>query len=394
MNGAERFLPEFYLDKHDSGALASLALTALSANGHVWVLFVVCALFIAATLALVAARARLLGLEAGSIAAVVALVVLSFSGRAGAGFDAAAWCFAALLLLVADAGERYKWYLPVIVAAWSILLDSGTIGAVLIVLRVLDKRGTALVASACALASLLSANGFSLAFHGGRALYFDMLLGGADRQPLWSFGATLPAIALWAIVVFAAAGGIARKSRTGEAAVFLAFLVSAVLDARMAPFFAIAVAPPLFARYRSIAIPLRAAAPIMALCVAAAIATPVRSDAGPAALLASVARDHRAHRVVCVRPAWCNPVLDLQPRTMTALAIGIPEVSNAKDRLLQKHIADDSSEIVEQMKAAHADTLIAAQSMGAASLLAMHGWRIVAREPSGYRFAVQQERTP
>jgi hypothetical protein len=284
-----------------------------------------------------------------------------------------------------------------------VLLGSGTIGAALLLLRLIGGlidergftarwRGDALIVTLSILASLFSAGGISLAFYGARALYFDMLLGGADRQPLWSSGPSLAAIAVWAIAVIAAAGGIARRAHSGEVCVFIALFVAAVLDARMAPFFAIAVVPPLLARYRRFAVPLQIGAPVAAICVAAAAVVPLRSDAGPASLLASVASDHHAHRVVCVKPVWCNPVLDLQSESINALAIGIPEASSPNERALQMRIADDSSHIIEQMRAAHADTLIATQAMSAAGLLlTTHGWHVVAREPSGYRFALQRE---
>jgi hypothetical protein len=401
MNLAERLLPESYFDKHDAGALAAAPLAALSA--HPTLLFILCILLIAGTLVLVALRSRLNGLQGGTAAVAVAVVALAMSGRIGSGFDPAAWCFLALLLTAADSGKRYRWYLPLIVAVWSVLLDSGTIGAAIVVLHfagtLVDERAitartreAGVIAVACVLASFLSATGISFAFSGARALYFDMLMVGADRQPFWSAGAPLAALTVCGIVIIAAAGGIARKNRSGDVCVFLAFLVSAVMDARMIPFFAIAVVPPLLERYESINVPLKVGAVACAASIVAALLSPVTSDAGPAALLAALARDHRPHRVVCLRPAWCNPVLDLRSQGVTALETGIPEASSPGARRLQKRIIDDSAAIVEELQEAHADTLItASSSSGAGLLLTLPGWRVAARETSGNRFVLQRE---
>jgi hypothetical protein len=210
-----------------------------------------------------------------------------------------------------------------------------------------------------------------------------MLLPGADRQPLWSSPLELSAVGVFAIVVIAAIGGIAQKKRTGEVAVFVALLVTAVLDARMAPFFAIAVAPALFARYAGILrIPSLVGAAFAAAAVIVAIAIP--PPAANVTLLADLARDGKPHRVVCVRPSWCNAAALLRRNGITALTIGIPAASSPQDRALQKRIAEDTSAIAQELRAAHADAVVANEQTAAPALLvAEGGWRVAARDDAG-----------
>lgn len=388
MNPSSRLLPEYYLDKADRGALLSTLF-----NGDLRLAVAVCAVLALLALLLVALRARLLKLDAGATAAAVAIVALCMSSRAGIAFDTAAWFFAAALLLISDLGERYRWYLPVIVLVWSITVDSGTIGSAIVLLRAFNTRTIQhfSVAAACILASLFSASGLSLVFGGARSLYFDMLLTGADRQPLWSSPIVLSALGVFAIVTVAAVGGFARKERFGDVALFVTFFVAAVLDVRMAPFFAIAVAPPLFDRYGTmLRIPSYLGAGAAAAVLLVAVAVP--PAAADAALFSQLTRDGRTHRVVCLKPSWCNPVLLMQAKGITALTVGIPSVSSLQDRQLQKRIGEDTAAITSDLRAAHADALVAfEQSAAPALLLAEGGWRVAARDGGG-RILIVKER--
>jgi hypothetical protein len=397
MNASSRLLPEFYLDKVDRGAFFAGLL-----RGDLRIAVGACALFALLALVFVALRARNERLRMGEIAAAVALVALSMSTRAGVALDAFAWGFAALLLLVAGLGERYRWYLPLIVLMWSICTDSGTIGAAIVMLRafgdLIDDRAFTLrvrhsfaVALACCAASLFSAAGLSYVFSGARSLYFDMLLPGADRQPLWSSPVTLSAIGVFAIVAVAAIGGVARKRESGGVLVFVALLIAAVLDARMAPFFAIAVTPELIDRYASrIRVPAFAGFCFSALVIAAAVIVPPPTPS--TVLLDSLAADRRPHRVVCVKPSWCNPVTDLHGSGITALTVGVPSAASVKDRLLQKRIDEDTSAIANDLRVAGADALIANEETAAPALLvAEGGWRVAARDARSDRILIVKE---
>ena len=403
MNLNSRLLPEFFLDKNDRGAFASGVLQALTQHGRVWPALIICVFLALGALLFVALRARRLGLDSGTTAAAIALILLCMSARAGVAFDAAAWLFAAILLFVADAGERYRWYLPIAVLIWSVTLDSGTIGAVLIVARtvgiVIDERTlntrvkqAVAVALACVAASLVSANGLSFVFGGARALYFDMLLPGADRQPLWSSSFSPTAFGVFAIVAIAAAGGVYRRRHNADVAVFVTMFTAALLDGRMAPFFAIAAAPPVLARYGATLRVLRFAGFIAcALAVIAAIGW-APADMTPA-LLQSLRDDHRLHRVVCAKPSWCDSVMDLQNDGITALTVGVPSVSPAQSRKLQKRIDDDTVEIANDMREAQADALLASEETAAPSLLlAQGGWRVLTRDARSSRVLIVKER--
>lgn len=360
----------------------------------------VCAILAFVSLLLIALRARRLGVSAGGTAVAVALVALCMSSRLGIAFDAAAWFFAALLVFVLDRGERYQWYLPLIVLAWSVTVDSGTIGAAIVLIwslgAFLDSRSrdvrmlkTLGIAIACCLASLVSASGVSLIFGGARALYFDMLLLGADRQPLWSSPVTLSAVAVFAIVVIAAIGGIARRKQTANALLFVSLLVAAVLDARMAPFFAIALTPVIFARYEGL-LRIPSVLGVAAAAAAIIIAAAVHPASMNATLIAHLARDGRPHRVVCVKPSWCNPVALLRGNGITALTMGIPSASSPRDRQLQKRIDDDTSAIFNDLRLAHADAVIASELTAAPALLTAEGsWHVAARDGDGRMLIVK-----
>lgn len=402
MNLQDRLLPEFFLDKNHGGALASGLLTAITQHGRVWPALAVCAILAICALLFVAMRARRLGADAGTAAAAIALVVLCMSARAGVAFDAAGWFFAALLLLVAGGGERYRWYLPAIVLIWSVMLDSGTIGAALVVAIAtgiaIDERAwnarvkrAFAVALACVAASLFSAHGLSLVFGGARALYFDMLLPGADRQPLWSPGFSAAAFGAFAIAAIAAIGGAYRKHHSADVTVFVTTFTAALLDVRMAPFFAIAAAPPVLARYAAtLHVPRPAGVVFAALSILAAVHW-APSDMTPA-MLQSLRSDRRAHRVVCAKPSWCNSVMDLQADGITALTVGVPAASPSRSRKLQKRIDDDTIEIANEMHDAQADALLASEQTAApALLLAQGGWHVLARDARSSRVLIVRD---
>jgi hypothetical protein len=173
--------------------------------------------------------------------------------------------------------------------------------------------------------------------------------------------------------------------------VFVVFLVAAVLDARMAPFFAIAVTPELIARYTSnVRVPAIPALCFAVLAIVLTVIVPPRSDS--AKLFDSLATDGRPHRVVCIQPSWCNPVANLRSNGITALTVGVPAASSEKDRLLQQRIDQDTSSIGKDLREAQADALIAnEQTAGPALLVAEGGWRVAARDAGTGRILIVKE---
>jgi hypothetical protein len=151
----------------------------------------------------------------------------------------------------------------------------------------------------------------------------------------------------------------------------------------MAPFFAIAVTPAVVARYaNALRIP-----SIIGIATAAAVvllAAAIPPASANATLISELTRDGRPHRVVCVKPSWCNPVALLRGRGITALTIGVPSASSARERQLQKRIDEDTASIGSELRAAHADAVIASELTAAPALLVDEGgWHIAAHDNVG-----------
>jgi hypothetical protein len=251
---ASRTLPEFFVQLRDPNLLGGKSATwLLHTFGFSFVLGL-CAATAAAALLLAAWRTRLRGASDWHVGLAATFIALCLMGRVGVSLDPIAWLCAAAICLLLDRDDAWSSAAIIaITATWSVLQGGATMGALIVTLAaiasLLERRLDApavrklLVAAACIGVSLVQLHAGMFSAHGAHALYLDSLLRGALRDRLWVGAISAQDLGFAAIVVVAGLYGIRRRGRLGDAFVFFALLVLALVDARNLPFFGIVAAP-------------------------------------------------------------------------------------------------------------------------------------------------------
>lgn len=341
----------------------------------------------ALVLGLAAWRAYLLGVSPAGILAAIATTALCMSFQSSPAIAPGAWILAACLVLVLDTGNIRQWWALGVIAVWTVALGTATIGALIVVLHaagaLLEERAwnyrtlreTLLALTACAIA-LITPPWLPSGFAGLRGFYLDTLAPGADRFLLWGAPISAPALGVFLIVVVAAARGMVRPHRACGGALFAGLLALTLVDARIAPFFAIACAPLVM---RAITLPsfvVRARSPLIAATVAAGAmlvgthsAIADRETAQMARLIATIRTAPGTHRLVCVHSTWCARV----PMPAGTLAV--------YDAALQAKLLNGVQDAITAVRANDVDVLVADADMPITGLLRLQpDWIVSARD--------------
>ncbi len=252
---ADRAMPEFFAQLRDPNLLGGKGATwLLHTFGFSFVLGL-CAVTAAAALLLAAWRTRLRGASDWHVGLAATFIALCLMGRVGVSLDPIAWLCAAAICLLLDRDDVWSSAAIVaITAAWSVVQGGATMGALIVTLaaiaNLLERRRIdaqavrrLLVAAVCIGVSLVQLHGGIFSAHGAHALYLDSLVRSVQRDRLWVGAISAQDLGFAAIVVVAGLYGIRRRERLGDAFVFFALLLLALVDARNLPFFGIVAAP-------------------------------------------------------------------------------------------------------------------------------------------------------
>lgn len=392
-------LPEFFVQLRDRNLLAGPIFGALlHVFGYPFVL-AFCGVLCGAAILLVGWRTRMRGAPDWYAGLAALLAALCFTGRFGVSFDPLGWFFAAWVCLLCDRNDSRSHVAVVgVVAAWSLLQGGGTFGVLIAFLfaagafldvRRLDSavRRRFAVAGACAVVAAVQIHGPLSGLYGSHVLYLDALLSGAQRDRIWTGSISTQALGFAAIVVLAGWYGMRRRGKSADALIFFAGLILALADARNLPYFAIAAAPAVadtVASYyvqrrrmpigglRSYAIAVSAAAAVFVAPVSVLSPRALGWPPAPGIPFEGQLQAGPRHRVLCVRPRWCDPLAGPHVAVVLDDAAGSASPS---DRRLQRDVAAQTGHWQAELTEAKIDAIVARNDDAIVSLLGAQGWR-------------------
>lgn len=399
---AGRALPEFYVQLRDPNLLGGPGATwLLHTFGFAFVLGL-CAAIAAAALLLASWRTRLRGASDWHVGLAATFIALCLIARIGVSLDPIAWLCAAAICLLLDRDDLWSSAAIVaIIGAWSLLQGGGTMGALIVTLAAIasfvERRRLdaaiarkALTAAAGIAFSLVQIHGAPFSAYGAHALYLDSLLGGAQRDRLWVGSISAPDLGFAAIVVIAGLYGIRRRERLGDAFLFFALMLLALVDARNLPFFGIVAAPIAADALASYYLEKRerpagslaaygfayAAAAFAFIAAITAFSPKVvawpKPDVAP--LLGRLLDRPGPHRVLCVEPRWCDAVALLKHRGLSVVLDDRAGAAGPLARRLQRDVENAAGNWQEELRRANIDSILADQNDRLVSLLHADGW--------------------
>lgn len=396
-------LPEFFVQLRDPNLLGGpLFGWLLHTFGYPFVLGL-CAATAAAALLLAAWRTRRRGAASWHAGLAALLVALCLLGRFGVSLDPIGWFCAAAICLLLDRDDVWSAVAIVaLTAAWSALQGGGTLGVLIAVLvavaaliqsRRFDARaGRALiVAAGCASVTVFQLHAAPFTAYGAHALYLDSLLGGAQRDRLWTGAISPQDLGFAALVVLAGWYGIRRREHLADALLFFALLALSLVDARNLPYFGVIAAPIVADAVASYYVERRAAPvakllPAYAIAFAAAAAcfiavltavepkTIVWPRPAVAPLLSALDRIPGPHRILCVQPRWCDAASALTTRAISVVLDDRAGSSDAGSRNVQSDVANALGNWQDELRHANVDGILTAQDDKLVSLLHSQGW--------------------
>lgn len=406
-----RLLPEFLVQLGDHNVIGgAIYAAALGRFGYAFVL-AMCAAMTGAAALLVAWRARTRGTSDWHAALAAILFSLCITGRVGVSLDPIGWVCAAAFCLMLDRKDTAGAINALaVVAVWSLLQGGATLAPVIAGAALLgawldarrfdaNVRRAAAIAAGSLLLGALQLHAAPWHAYGAHALYLDAFDPGAQRDRIWNGGISVPGLGFAGLLTVAAWYGVRRRGRAGDAAAFFALLLLALADARNLPYFGIVAAPIVADAAASFYLNARTFPTgsvrqyfvTFCACAFAFIATitstepkvPIwpESPEQPSALLARIARDGRAHVLICQQPRWCDGASLAFPRIRPVLddragAAPLP------DRRLQADVTNARGRWRSELRAKGVDAIITRDDAGIADLLLASGWREAASEDS------------
>ncbi len=395
-------LPEFFIQLRDPNLLGGgIYAWLLHTFGFSFVLGS-CAAITAAAVLIAAWRTRLRGASDWHVGLAAVLIALCLIGRLGVSLDPIAWLCAAVICLLLDRDDLWSAVAVVIVtASWSLLQGGATLGALLVSLAAIAKLveqkrfDTAVVrrfcaAGACVAVSLVQVHSGVFAGYGAHALYLDSLLGGAQRDRLWTGAISPRDLGFAAIVIAAGWYGIRRRGRLGDAFVFFALLLLSLADARNLPFFGIVAAPVVVDALASYYIERRslpsgslaayrfafsaAACAFLAVITAVEPKTVAWPSPSVAPLLSSLLHQPGRHNILCVQPRWCDAASLVRSRGVTVVLDDRGGLAAPLARRVQRDVSDAIGNWQEDLRRENVDAILADQDSRLISLLHADGW--------------------
>ncbi|HKU68616.1 MAG TPA: hypothetical protein VJP85_12640 [Candidatus Baltobacteraceae bacterium] len=400
-----QLLPEFLLQLRDPNLLGgALFAAALKSFGYAFVLGM-CAVLAGGAILLAGWRTRFRGAPDTYAALAAVLAGICISGRLGVSLDPVGWiCAAAFALLLERSGRVANVLALGVVLLWSLLQGGAPLAGLLAALtfagawieaRTFDAavREKAILAGGSILLGMLQLHAAPWHAYGAHALYFDALLPGAQRDHLWNGGITVNGLAFCGLIVTAGWYGVRRRGNIGDALVFFALMLLAMIDVRNLPYFGLLAAPIVADAAASYYVGARSVpggsfvgyAAAFCACAFTFIATIVGTEpkdtmwpqAGeqPAKLLVSLAADRRDHLLLCEQPRWCDGAREVFPhiRALVDDRAGWTDAHNlrAQHDAVQTHGAW-RSEIAHR----HVDAVIAMKDANIVALLSQTGWHV------------------
>ena len=363
-----------------------------------------CAALCGASVLLVAWRTRTRGAPDSYATLAAILAALCMTGRLGVSLDPIGWiCSAGFALALERNGRGSNQIALAILAVWALLQGGGPIAAMLALLAFLGAfldarnfddtvRYRAVLARNAIVLGALQLHAWPWHGYGPHLLYLDAFTAGAQRDRLWTGGFSLQAASFCAVIVAAGWYGVHRRGRAADALTFFAFMVLTIADSRNLPYFGIVAAPIVAdaaASYyvhmrtlprgtvRQYAIAFSAAAfafmAMLAVTEPKAVYWPQPVEQ-PASLLVALAKDHRAHELLCEQPRWCDGTADIFPNVHPLLD-DRAGIASRRQRRTQADAVATRGAWRRELEQAGVDAVIAKKDANIVALLAATGWR-------------------
>lgn len=400
-----QLLPEFLVQVRDSNLMGGgMFAAALTHFGYAFVVSL-CAVLTGGAVLLAAWRTRLRGAPDVYCALAALLAAICLTGRFGVSLDPIGWCCAAAFaLLIERPGRAALVGALAVVALWSNVQGGATLAALLAVLSFAgswldvrhfdeDVRNKAILAGASIVLGTLQIHAWPWQGYGAHALYFDALLPGAQRDHLWNGGFSVNTLAFSGVIITAAWYGVRRRGNIGDAFLFFALMLLALVDARNLPYFGILAAPIAADAAASYYVGARSAprgsltgySAAFAACAFTFIAAIISTEPKviwwpqaveqPAKLLVALAWDHRPHRLLCEQPRWCDGTRLIFPNVSTVLDDRAGLADRKALRTQDDAVATRGAWRTE-LAQSHVDAVIAKSDANIVSLLTQTGWRV------------------
>ncbi len=397
-------LPEFLVQLRDPNMLGGPLFALLLKTFGYAVVSAVCAALCGAAVLLVAWRTRARGAPDSYATLAAVLAALCLTGRLGVSLDPIGWiCAAGFALALERNGRGSNQNALAILAVWSLMQGGGPIAALLALLAFLGAfidsgtyddtvRYRAVLARGAIVLGALQLHAWPWHGYGPHLLYLDAFAAGAQRDRLWSGGFTVQAASFCALIVAAAWYGVHRRGRAADALTFFAFMLLAIADSRNLPYFGIVAAPVVadaaasfYVHMRSFpkgtvrryAIAFSAAAfafiAVFAVTEPKAVYWPQPAEQ-PASLLVALAKDHRAHEVLCEQPRWCDGAQNIFPN-VNALVDDRAGIAGRAQRRTQADAVATRGPWRHELAQAGVDAVIAKKDSNIVALLTATGWR-------------------
>lgn len=395
-------LPEFLLQLRDPNVLGgALYAELLRTFGYAFVLSL-CGVLTAGTILLAAWRTRLRGASDWHGVLAALLVLLCMTGRAGISLDPIGWaCCAAFCMLLDRDDEASPVNALAVLALWAVVQGGATLGALLALISLANgaTRKRLLFAGSALVLGALQLHAAPWQAYGAHLLYLDALLHGSERDLLWGNGITTGALGFAAILIVAAWYGVRRRARPADAITFFVMFALTLVDARNLPYFGIVAAPIVADALASFyvgarAVPAGSVRQNLVTFLACAVAFTAmvtatepkvviwpQAPGQPALLMKILARDERAHRVLCTRPRWCDGAHAVFAR-ITPLVDDRGALATPVARRAQIDASNATGNWRNELRRAGVDAVIAQHDDSIVALLTSTGWRESASDGS------------
>jgi hypothetical protein len=253
-------------------------------------------------------------------------------------------------------------------------------------------REKGVLAAGSAVLGLLQLHAAPWHAYGAHALYLDVLLPGAQRDPLWNGGITLNGLGFCAVIVTAGWYGVRRRGKSADALLFFALMLLAMVDVRNLPYLGLLAAPIVADAAASYYVgartlprgPFAGYAAAFCACAFAFIATIVGTEPKetmwpqaveqPAKLLVALAADRRAHVLLCEQPRWCDGAREDFPR-IRPLLDDRGGWADARTLSTQQDAVATHGDWRAELRGRHVDAVIAKSDANIVALLAQTGWQ-------------------
>jgi hypothetical protein len=395
-----RLLPEFLVQIHDPNTLGGPVYAYLLQTFGYAIVAGLCAILAAATVLLVAWRTRMRGASDWHAALAAVLVALCLIPRWGVSLDPVGWACAAGFCLLLDRDDVASAINGIaVLVTWTVLQGGATLGALLAVIALADgtNRRRILFTAAAVIIGVAQLHALPWHAYGAHALYLDSLLGGAQRDRIWSGGFSVPGLAFTAMLALAGWYGVKRRARAADAIAFFTLLLLSLGDARNLPYLGIVGAPVVADAVASFYVNVRTApvttvrqhfvtfaACAIAFAAILAVTEPKvtiwpEAPGEPAVLLKKLGADSHAHRLLCTQPRWCDGV-HLVFAQIHPFLDDRAGLASMRARRVQVDVVHASGAWRKELHRAGIDAIIAGNDEQVVALLASTGWRAEASD--------------